>query len=81
VVRLVAVELFRCTSDASGGATSAYDKRVKKLRAAGPHSFTLSQVNGVESVIAMAEIGFCVWLASLDGVTCAWSQLGPPPWR
>jgi hypothetical protein len=28
-----------------------YDERVNKLLAAGPHSFTLSQVNEVESII------------------------------
>jgi len=35
-----------------------YDKTVNKLLAAGPQSSTLSQVNRVESIIAMAEIGF-----------------------
>jgi len=43
-----------------------YDKRVNKLLAAGPHSLTLSQVNGVESVIAMAGIG-CLCLARSIG--------------
>ena len=65
-----------------------YNKRVNKLLAPGPHSFTLSQVNRVESIIAMAEIEFLclarfigcsdVRLVTKIPATDTWIPM--PPW-